>query len=172
MQPTLCYHGAMRGVSLSTLHCSIARTLDVVGERWSLLILRDAFNGVRRFEDFAARLPIASNVLTARLQTLVAHGILERHPYQDRPVRHEYRLTDKGRRLYPVLIALLQWGDTFLAGEEGPPLELAHRDCGHPIAAEVVCQGCRQTLTARDIRRKRPSATTSELTPAPVPSSS
>src|SRR5512141_1570322 len=107
----------MRGVPLSDLHCSVARTLDIVGERWTLLILRDAFNGRRRFEDFAASLPIATNVLTARLQTLVAHGIMERTRYQERPPRYEYRLTDKGRSLYPVLIALLQWGDTYLAGE-------------------------------------------------------
>lgn len=147
----------MRGVSLSSLHCSIARTLDIVGERWSLLVLRDAFNGVRRFEDFAASLPIASNVLAARLQTLVAHGVLSREPYQQRPPRYEYRLTVKGRKLYPVLIALLQWGDEFLAGEAGPPLDLEHRDCGHAIGAEVVCRGCGQTLTPRDVRRRRPS---------------
>src|SRR5947209_433167 len=113
----------MRGVPLSSLHCSVARTLDVVGERWSLLVLRDAFNGVRRFEDFAARLPIARNVLTNRLQTLVAHGVLERLPYQEHPPRYEYRLTPKGRDLYPVIIALLQWGDRYLAGEDGPPIE-------------------------------------------------
>src|SRR3982751_3153860 len=104
----------MRGVPLSTLHCSIARTLDIVGERWTLLILRDAFNDVRRFEDFAAGLPVARNILTDRLQTLVAHGILERRRYQERPPRYEYRLTAKGMELYPVLIALLQWGDRHL----------------------------------------------------------
>jgi len=144
----------MRGVSLSSLHCSIARTLDVVGERWTLLILRDAFNGKRRFEDFAASLPIASNVLTVRLQSLVRNGVLSRERYHERPARYEYRLTEKGRRLYPVLIALLQWGDTFLAGDDGPPLELVHRACEHPIAAEVVCRGCAQTLTPHDVRRK------------------
>ncbi len=140
----------MRGVSLSTLRCSIARALDVVGERWTLLILRDAFNGVRRFEDFAASLPLARNVLTDRLQTLVAHGILRRHRYQERPERYEYRLTAKGMELYPVLIALLQWGDRHLAGEAGPPVEVGHTACGHRAAAAVVCTGCGQTLTARD----------------------
>src|SRR5262249_52054022 len=113
--PLLCYHWRMRGVALSSLNCSIARTLDVVGERWTLLVLRDAFNGVRRFEDFPASLPLARNVLTDRLQTLVEHGILQRRRYQERPPRYEYRLTEKGFELYPVLIALLQWGDRHLA---------------------------------------------------------
>jgi DNA-binding HxlR family transcriptional regulator len=142
----------MRGVPLSSLHCSIARTLDIVGERWTLLVLRDAFNGVRRFEDFAARLPIARNVLTDRLQTLVEHGILRRHQYQERPDRYEYRLTARGMELYPVLIALLQWGDRHLAGEDGPPVEVRHTACGHHVAAAVVCTGCGETLTARDTR--------------------
>ncbi|MGH2584181.1 MAG: winged helix-turn-helix transcriptional regulator [Dehalococcoidia bacterium] len=149
----------MRGVSLSTLHCSIARTLDVVGERWTLLVLRDAFNGVRRFEHFAARLPIARNVLTDRLQTLVDHGILRRHRYQERPDRYEYRLTEKGMELYPVLIALLQWGDRYLAGEDGPPVDVLHTACGHHAAAAVVCTGCGQTLTARDTRGRVRAAT-------------
>jgi DNA-binding HxlR family transcriptional regulator len=108
----------MRGVSLSSLNCSIARTLDVVGERWTLLILRDAFNGVRRFEDFAASLPVARNVLADRLATLVEHGILRREQYEERPPRFQYRLTPKGFELYPVLMALLQWGDKHLAGEQ------------------------------------------------------
>lgn len=158
----------MRGVSLSDLHCSIARTLDVVGERWTLLILRDAFNGLRRFEEFEASLPIASNVLTVRLQTLVAHGILERRQYQARPVRHEYRLTDRGRKLYPVLIALLKWGDEFLAGEAGPPIALVHRDCGHAIAAEVVCTACHERLKPWNVRGSRPQAAPAD----PVASSS
>lgn len=142
----------MRGVPLSSLHCSIARTLDVVGERWTLLILRDAFNNVRRFDQFAERLPVARNVLTDRLSTLVEHGILHREQYQDRPARYEYRLTPKGMDLYPVLIGLLQWGDRHLAGVDGPPLDLVHRACGHAVAAEVVCTGCRQELTPRDAR--------------------
>jgi DNA-binding HxlR family transcriptional regulator len=156
----------MRGVSLSDLHCSIARTLDVVGERWTLLILRDAFNGVRRFEDFEASLPIASNVLTARLHTLIAHRVLERQQYRVRPPRYEYRLTDRGRRLYPVLIALLQWGDEFLAGEAGPPIELMHRDCGHPIAAEVVCPACRETLQPWNVRGTRAAGVRAAVEPA------
>lgn len=145
----------MRGVALSTLHCSIARTLDVVGERWTLLVLRDAFNGVRRFEDFAERLPIARNVLTDRLGTLVEHDILRRERYQERPRRFEYRLTAKGMELYPVLVALLQWGDRYLAGADGPPIAVQHVACGHAVKAEVVCTGCNQTLTAREARATR-----------------
>jgi DNA-binding HxlR family transcriptional regulator len=148
----------MRGVLLSALNCSIARTLDIVGERWTLLVLRDACNDVRRFEDFALRLPIARNVLTTRLQTLVPHGILERERYQERPARYEYRLTAKGRELYPVLIGLLQWGDRHLAGADGPPLDLVHRDRGHYVTAAVVCSGCGQTLSARDARGVRHEA--------------
>jgi DNA-binding HxlR family transcriptional regulator len=142
----------MRGVPLSSLHCSIARTLDVVGERWTLLILRDAFNGVRRFDQFAERLPVARNVLTDRLQTLVEHGILRRERYQERPDRYEYRLTEKGQELYPVLIGLLQWGDRHLAGADGPPLDLVHKECDSPIAAAVFCSGCGERLGPRDAR--------------------
>ena len=139
----------MRGVQLSDLHCSVARTLDIVGERWTLLVLRDAFNGKRRFEEFAASLPVARNVLSKRLATLVEHGVLERRRYQERPERFEYRLTSAGRELYPVLIGLLQWGDRHLAGEDGPPLVVTHRGCtGHP-ESRVVCSECGEDLEPR-----------------------
>jgi DNA-binding HxlR family transcriptional regulator len=142
----------MRGVALSDLHCSVARTLDVIGERWTMLVLRDAFNGVRRFEGFSRSLPIARNVLTARLRTLVDHGVLERTRYQERPPRYEYRLTERGRDLYPVLVGMLQWGDRYLAGADGPPVDLRHRDCGAPLEAVVVCAGCGKPVTSRDAR--------------------
>src|SRR6266508_1887958 len=119
----------MRGVSFSEMDCSIARTLAIVGERWTLLILRDAFRGARRFDDFLQRLPIARNVLADRLNTLVTHGIMERLPYQERPVRYEYRLTPKGVDLSTTLTALMQWGDHYLAGEAGPPSLVLHRAC-------------------------------------------
>ena len=101
----------MRGISFGDMACSVARPLGVVGERWTLLILRDAFNGVRRFEDFQESLGIARNILTDRLQTLVAQGVLEKRRYQEHPERFEYRLTAKGRDLFPVLVALMQCGD-------------------------------------------------------------
>lgn len=142
----------MRGVQLSDLNCSVARTLDVVGERWTLLVVRDAFNGKRRFEEFAQSLPIARNILTARLNTLVEHGILAREPYQQRPERFEYRLTDAGRELYPVIIGLLQWGDRHLAGEAGPPLEVTHKNCGGHPEARVVCPDCGDEVDPRAAR--------------------
>src|SRR5262249_8199804 len=116
----------MKRTSFAGMHCSIARTLEVVGEWWTLLILRDAFLGIGRFDDFQRRLGIARNVLTDRLQRLVEHGILERHRYQERPERFEYRLTAKGQDLHPVILSLLRWGDRWTAGEEGPPLLLEH----------------------------------------------
>ena len=142
----------MRGVDLSGLQCSVARTLDVVGERWTLLVLRDAFQGKHRFEEFSRSLPIARNVLTQRLRTLVTHGILARHQYEDHPPRYEYRLTPKGRDLYPVIVALVQWGDRYLAGSVGPPLEILHRDCGGHVGAQAVCADCGSEVTARDTR--------------------
>ena len=141
----------MGRVPLSDLACSVARTLDVVGERWTLLVLRDAFQGKRRFEEFTRSLPIARNILSDRLSLLVENGILERSAYQQRPTRYEYRLTPKGFELYPVIVALLQWGDRYLAGAEGPPLELLHKECGGSISAQAVCS-CGAAVSARDIR--------------------
>ena len=129
-----------------------------MGKRWTLLILRDAFNGVRRFDDFAASLPVARNVLADRLATLVEHGILRREQYEERPPRFQYRLTAKGFELYPVLMALLQWGDKHLAGEAGPPIDVLHAACDAPIATRVVCTECGEPLTARDVRPRRPAA--------------
>ena len=143
----------MRGVRFAEMQCSIARTLDIVGERWTLLVLRDAFNGVRRFDAFLESLGIARNVLADRLQTLVAAGILERRPYQQRPVRYEYRLTEKGLDLYPALLALMQWGDRYLSGEDGAPYVVTHRACDHAVTATVLCPACDQQVTARDTRR-------------------
>ena len=111
----------MLGRTYESQTCSVARTLELVGERWTLLIIRDAFLGVRRFGDFADRLGVARNVLQDRLERLVEAGILVKVPYQERPLRHEYRLTEMGRDLWPSIVALLQFGDKHLAGEAGPP---------------------------------------------------
>lgn len=127
-------------------NCSIARTLEVVGERWTPLILRDAVRGTTHFEDFQASLGIARNILSARLARLCDEGILERHRYQDRPPRDEYRLTAKGRDLEPVLLTLLSWGDRY-AAPGGPPLVLTHTACGHPLGALLACAHCGQPLT-------------------------
>jgi DNA-binding HxlR family transcriptional regulator len=131
--------------------CSVARTLEVVGERWTFLILRDALMDVRRFDQFLVRLGIARNVLTDRLGRLVDHGILERVAYQERPLRHEYRLTTKGRELAPVIITLMEWGDRYLDGGDGPPRITEHHDCGGHVVAQLVCEKCERPLHADEV---------------------
>jgi DNA-binding HxlR family transcriptional regulator len=137
----------------SAANCSIARTLGIVGEKWTLLVLREAFYGLRRFDDFHSALGCARNLLATRLKTLVANGLLEREPYQDDRGRgrYEYRLTDKGRDLYPVLAALMQWGDRWAADESGPAVQIMHRDCGEPVAVQLICDAGHGPLDRRDI---------------------
>jgi DNA-binding HxlR family transcriptional regulator len=130
--------------------CSIARTLEVLGERWTLLIIRDVFNRRRRFEQIQDNLGIARNVLSARLQWLVDEGILEKRPYQERPPRFEYLLTQKGLDLWPVMISMLAWGDRHLAGDEGPPMLVLHKGCGGKVDDRGFCERCGQRLEARD----------------------
>jgi DNA-binding HxlR family transcriptional regulator len=125
--------------------CCLARALEVVGERWTLLIVRDAFRGLRRFDEFQESLGIARNVLAQRLAALVEHGILERVPYQERPVRHEYRLTPKGRELRTGLVALMQWGEEHYADDTSPRREVRHLGCGGRVEAQLVCTDCGET---------------------------
>src|SRR4051794_31903648 len=141
----------MLGRSYEGQVCSIARSLEIVGERWTLLVLRDAFRGKRRFEDFQRSLGIARNVLTERLGRLVDEGVLERRAYSERPLRHEYRLTDKGRDLWPVVHALVTWGDRY-AAPDGPPRRFYHRDCGGVVSAHRTCARCGAELELRDVR--------------------
>jgi DNA-binding HxlR family transcriptional regulator len=133
--------------------CSVAGTLAVVGEKWSLLVLREAFFGVRRFADFQRLLGAPKAVLSDRLATLVEQGVLRRVPYQaeGERQRHEYRLTTKGRDLYPTLVALMQWGDTYLT-DGLPPLELQHQDCGAPVHLELACEAGHRLAGAREVR--------------------
>jgi DNA-binding HxlR family transcriptional regulator len=131
-------------------NCSIARTLELIGERWTMLILRDVFLGVRRFEDFQAELGVARNVLSSRLARLVDEGILEKRRYQERPARYEYRLTEKGIDLWPVLISLVKWGDKHAAAS-GPPRIIEHRGCGGQVNDHLSCDRCGQPLGARDV---------------------
>jgi DNA-binding HxlR family transcriptional regulator len=133
-------------------NCSVARTLEVVGERWSLLVLREAFYGVRRFNDLQRHLGVPRNVLTARLQTLVEAGLLARVPYREQGARerYEYRLTPAGLDLFPTLIALMAWGDKHLAGSAGGPVAVHHRDCGAAVSAVLTCAAGHGGLTARD----------------------
>jgi DNA-binding HxlR family transcriptional regulator len=142
----------MLGRTYDSQRCSVARTLELVGERWTLLIVRDAFLGVRRFGDFADRLGIARNVLQDRLERLVEAGVLTKVPYQERPLRHEYRLTEMGVDLWPSIVALLQFGDKHLVGPEGPPLLLLHRDCGGALNDRRSCEKCGAELDARDVQ--------------------
>ena len=135
-------------------NCSIARTLEVIGERWTLLVIRDALFGLTRFDEFRTSLGIATNVLTARLDRLVSEGLLERRAYQIRPERHEYVLTDKGRDFYPVLAAMMTWGDRWLADEDGPPIVLRHVPCGHDMTAKVVCSECGEPVRVKDVRAR------------------
>jgi DNA-binding HxlR family transcriptional regulator len=134
--------------------CSIARALEVVGERWTLLILRNAFLGMRRFDDFQANLGVSRGVLAARLQWLCDEGILERRRYQERPERFEYRLTQKGRDLWPLMMALTKWGDRHEAGPEGPPRLITHRDCGGDVTDHLTCAKCGAELTLHDVETR------------------
>jgi len=130
-------------------NCSIARSLELLGERWTLLVIREAFLGTRRFEGFTERLDIARNVLTTRLTRLVEEGVLEKVRYQERPERFEYRLTEKGVDLWPVIVALLQYGDRYYA-PDGPPVILRHRDCGGELDSHRYCSTCGKRLSARE----------------------
>jgi DNA-binding HxlR family transcriptional regulator len=137
---------------LTNENCSVARTLEVIGERWTMLVLREAFFRVRRFEEFQRNTGAARNILSDRLRTLVEHGILERRKYQDHPPRFEYRLTEKGVDLYPVLISLMEWGDRHAPGGQGPAVVLEHRTCGQPTRPTLVCSACGERVTAREMR--------------------
>jgi DNA-binding HxlR family transcriptional regulator len=134
--------------------CSIAAALEVVGERWSLLIIRDILLGVRRFDALQKDLGVARNVLQARLTRLIEHGVIERRLYQERPARYEYMLTDKGLDLWPTVVALLQWGDKYAPTSAGPPVLLEHRGCGGAIDEHRICERCGQRLGARDALAK------------------
>lgn len=130
--------------------CSIQASLDILGDRWTILILRDAFRGVRRFDEFRRDLEIARPVLTDRLKRLVGHGVLERRLYCERPPRYEYRLTEKGMALSPALVALMRWGDRWVR-PDGAPTVLVHEACGHPLDQQFVCWECDETFTPYDI---------------------
>lgn len=151
MEPT-SYTGDMRWDEIQDIPCSIARALSVVGDRWTGLIVRDAFLGIRRFDELQRSLGMSRHRLADRLERLVAEGVLERREYQNNPPRFEYRLTEKGRDLYPVILMLKQWGDRWMAGPEGPPALHRHRNCGHITTAVLVCSECQETLTPFDMQ--------------------
>jgi DNA-binding HxlR family transcriptional regulator len=133
--------------------CTIGRAMELLGERWTVVVLREVFSGVRRFDDMRARTRIPRQVLANRLASLVDAGVLRREPYREpgARVRHEYRLTEKGFDLYPVLIAVREWGDKYLADPDGPPLQTVHRDCGAPVHTELHCAGGHAVTAYRDV---------------------
>jgi len=143
----------MRHASLASLPCPVARTLDVIGEWWTLLIVRDALLGARRFEDFKAT-GIADNILSARLKKLVDEGIFQRQPYQERPERHEYLLTEKGQGLALVVGALRSWGQEWTRGID-LSLRPSHLACGHEISITAYCEECGHPLTRDEVALER-----------------
>lgn len=136
--------------------CSIDATLSLVGDRWALLVLRDVFRGVHRFSDICADLGIARNILADRLDRLVAAGVLAKVPYQERPIRHEYRLTAKGRDLSPALIALMRWGDRWAMDGDAPTL-LVHDVCATELEQVLRCPACDVPVTPTHIRSRHPA---------------
>jgi DNA-binding HxlR family transcriptional regulator len=145
----------MKWNDLEQEHCSIARTVSVIGDRWTMLVLRDAFLGVRRFEAFQERLAISRPMLADRLGKLVEAGVLKKVAYQESPPRYEYRLTPKGMDLHPVLMAIVHWGDIHMAGKAGRPLLHRHTGCGHLFDPVTVCSECNEAIRARDVAVER-----------------
>ncbi len=140
----------MRWDELDQENCSIARTISVIGDRWTLLILRECFQRIRRFDDFEARLGITRHILADRLKKLVGAGVLDRIAYQERPRRYEYRLTARGRDLHVLMLALVHWGDRHLAAG-APPALCRHKPCGHVFEPVTTCSECGEPLTAREV---------------------
>ncbi len=141
----------MLGNDYENQMCSVAGALEVVGERWSLLIVRDVMLGLHRFDQLQESLGIARNVLQKRLERLLSQGVLERRLYQERPARYEYRLTEKGLDLWPAMVALMKWGDKYTATEAGPPVLLEHRGCGGAVDEHRICAVCSARLSVRDV---------------------
>ena len=137
--------------SFADISCSIARAVDVIGQRWTPLIVRDLFAGMTKFEDIRRDLGIASNILAARLDDLERNDVVERRQYQSTPARHEYLLTKKGRDLYPIVATLLTWGDKWRSAPDGPPALTMHTDCGHVTKAKTVCAECGGELNADNV---------------------
>lgn len=135
-------------------NCSIKRALEIVGEKWTLLVMREAFYGARRFDQFQTRIGCARNILSERLATLIDAQLLSRVPYREpgQRERYEYRLTDKGLDLITAVVALMQWGDRWESDPEGPPVHVLHRDCRHPVEAVLRCSHDNTTVTGRDLQ--------------------
>ena len=150
------------------LHCSVARTLDVLGDKWSLLVIRDTFYGLRRFEEFQSDLGIARNVLTDRLERLVDNEILDRVQYEERPPRFEYVLTTKGKALFPVLMTIEHWGDTWLSEDGDRPVTWTHTLCGQQMHTIGVCSVCREEIRPRHMRPSPVNIEGARIDPVPA----
>jgi DNA-binding HxlR family transcriptional regulator len=140
-----------RTADYSNQSCGVAAALEVIGDPWTILILRDAFVGRRRFEQWQEHLGVARNVLASRLKSLVQHGVLEPQVYSERPLRHEYVLTRKGKELYKVMLTLYEWGSHHLYGGEHPAVRFVHKSCGETLDIQLACGCCGETVRPRDI---------------------
>lgn len=145
----------VKRVDTSDWPCTIARSAALLGDHWNLLIVREACLGTRRFDDFQRKLGIGRNMLTIRLNLLVDEGVMQRAEYQASPQRFEYRLTQQGREVFPILAAMAAWGDRWLTGPEGTPLVLHHTACDHDMHAVVVCSECDEPIDVREMRALR-----------------
>jgi DNA-binding HxlR family transcriptional regulator len=164
--------GAPAALDWSLETCTIGRAMAILGEKWTIVVLREVFNGIRRFDDMRVRTGVPRQVLANRLGMLVDQGVLRREPYRQPGARqrHEYRLTAKGFDLYPVLIAVAEWGDRYLAEPEGPPLEFVHRDCGSGVRAELHCAAGHEVADYREVvPRPGPGARRRPVTAASGP---
>lgn len=141
----------MHRTSFAQMHCSIGQALELVGQWWTPLIVRDLYLGVNRFDDIAENLGISRNLLTGRLEALVEHGLAERQVYQQRPLRHEYHLTPAGQDLVPVLMALMAWGDKWATPPGGAPIRLVHNTCGAVFTPQVCCSECGEPVTGSTV---------------------
>lgn len=156
----------MRWEQLDQQPCSLARTLSVVGDRWTLLVLRESFMGIRRFDEFERRLGVTRHVLADRLKKLVEAGVLDKVAYQQRPLREDYRLTSKGRDLYPAVLALVNWGDRHMSDAQGAPIRHVHSRCGQQMHGVLVCSACGETLAPHDVALEEAPAFKGQLLPA------
>ncbi len=141
----------MERTSFAQMRCSLARGLDLIGDWWSPLIVRDLFLGVARFDELVEDLGISRNLLARRLKLLAGKGIVERFAYQRRPARYEYRLTEAGRDFVPAMLALTAWGDRWARPREGSPILFVHKNCGHEFSARVTCPACGEAIAANAV---------------------
>jgi DNA-binding HxlR family transcriptional regulator len=146
-------HGRPPALAYSTENCTVARAMGILGERWTFVVLREIFNGIRRFDQMREHTDMPRQVLTNRLATLVDAGVLARHPYREpgERERHEYRLTPKGFDLYPVLVAVWEWGDRYMADPDGSPVEMTHRECGALVGTRLICADGHMLETPREV---------------------